>query len=390
MKIVVLGGSGIQGRTAMADLAKDPDVEKILCADLTFDTLDQIRSFTDMSKIVTTPVEASRADDLVNLFRQADVVIDLLPKQFLEKICRAAMESGVSVVNTNYGHNIRKFDAKAKDAGIAIMPECGLDPGIDLVIYKGAGDYFDTLEVVNSYCGGFPEKAACSNPINYKLSWIWAGVLSSLTRHGRIIRDGSVIDIPGGDIHDPKNIHSIDFPGLGTLEAIVNGDAVAFTDQMGLTQTIRETGRYSLRWPGWSDFWHPLKQLGFLDETPVPGLPCSITPMEFLDKLIGPRLAYGSHEKDIVAMLNIFEGVKNGRKERMTSLVKIERNLDTGLMGMSKGVGYPAAIVAKMIARGEISAKGVLSPAEDIPVKEFKDRLKKRGVTISETMEPIH
>lgn len=389
MKVLVLGGNGVQGRTAMSDLAKDPEVETIICADLNFDALDQIRAFTDMSKITTIRVDGSRVNDLVALFKQVDVVIDLLPRQFLDEACLAAIESGVSVVNTNYGHGIQGFDARAREAGVAILPECGLDPGIDLVIYAAARNYFDSLDVINSYCGGFPEKTACDNPINYKLSWIWAGVLSSLTRHGRLIKDGKVIDVPGADIHNHEHLHSVDFPGIGTLEAIVNGDAVVFTDLLGITSSIRETGRYSLRWPGWSDFWRPVKQLGFLEETPVPGLPCEVTPVQFLDKLMGPRLAYGRNEKDVVAMLNIFEGMKNGRKERLTSRVMIERDLETGLMGMSKGVGYPVVIAAKMIARGEIAAKGVLSPVEDIPVKLFKERLEKRGVVIEETIEEI-
>ncbi len=76
----------------------------------------------------------------------------------------------------------------------------------------------------------------------------------------------------------------MDFPGLGTLEAIPNGDAVFFTNALGVTATIRETGRYSLRWPGWSAFWHPLKQLGFLSEAPVAGLPCTVSPYQMIAK----------------------------------------------------------------------------------------------------------
>jgi len=161
---------------------------------------------------------------------------------------------------------------KAKEAGIAIMPECGLDPGIDLVIYNDARTRFDSLSLINSYCGGFPERKACTNPMNYKLSWIWRGVLSSTMRDGKIIRDRQIIEIPGVRQHDDPFVHEIEFPNLGPLEAIPNGDAVFFTDRMGLTNTIVNTGRYSLRWPGWSAFWRPLKKLGFLDEDPVKGL----------------------------------------------------------------------------------------------------------------------
>jgi len=175
-------------------------------------------------------------------------------------------------------------------------------------------------------------------------------------------------------------VHEIDFPGLGTLEAIPNGDAIFFTDQMGVTATITETGRYSLRWPGWSALWRPLKQLNFLSETPTDGLAGEISPYQFMVKHLEPLLQYKDNEKDLVVMLNIFEGIAAGKPTRMTTRMIIERDLATGLMAMSKGVGFPASIVAQMIAAYEITAKGVLTPMFDIPYQLFTERLVDRGI----------
>lgn len=387
MKILVLGGCGIQGRTALHDLASDPEVTKIICADIQFDTLSKISRFTNMEKITQAKLDARNKADLIDLYKQVDVVIDLLPKEFTNIVNEAALEAKVHVVNTIYAYSPELLDQKARQAGITIMPECGLDPGIDLVMYGDAKTRFDSLSVINSYCGGFPEQKACTNPLNYKLSWIWRGVLGSTMREGRIIRDGKTITIPAENQHSEEFVHPVAFPGLGTLEAIPNGDAVYFTDLMGLTGQMVHTGRYSLRWPGWSAFWRPLKELGFLSEDPVPGL--QISPMDFMDKFLGPQLEYQDHEKDLVAMVNVFEGIKDNKPMRLTSSMLIERDLDTGIMAMSKGVGYTASIVAKMIARGEISQRGVLSPMTDIPVALFMERLKKRGIVIHETMEAL-
>jgi saccharopine dehydrogenase-like NADP-dependent oxidoreductase len=288
------------------------------------------------------------------------------------------------VVNTNYAYPIAGLNDSARDAGVAIMPECGLDPGIDLVLYGEAGRRFDELNVINSYCGGFPEREACDNPLNYKVSWVFEGVLASTKRDGRLIRQGTVIDIPGARQHDPDYIHTVVFPGLGTLEAIPNGDAVFFTDALGVTPTIRETGRYSLRWPGWSAFWRPLKQLGFLSEDPVAGLACPVSPYQMMDKLLGPQLQYKHTEKDLVAMLNVFEGKQGGRQVRSISRLLIQRNLETGLMAMAQGVGYPASIVAQMLARGEIVEKGILSPMKHIPYTAFIEALRSRGIIVDE------
>ena len=383
MKFLVLGGCGIQGRTVLHDLASDNEVREIVCADIRFDELSKIENFTDMSKIRTVTVDAQDSSALVNLYKKVDMVIDLLPRNFNQYVNKAAIEAKVSVVNTNYDYE-RDLDEPAKKAGIAILPESGLDPGIDLITYGHARTKFDELHVINSYCGGFPEKKACTNPLNYKLSWIWKGVLSSTMRESRIINDKKIIEIPAMKQHDEAYIHTIDFPGLGKLEAIPNGDAVYFTELMGITDNSIPTGRYSLRWPGWSAFWRPLKQLGFLNDQPVEGFDCKVTPFDFLDKFLGPQLEYQADEKDLTAMVNIFEGIKDKKKMRFTSTMLIERDLDTGIMAMSKGVGYTAAIAARMIVKGDIKEKGVLSPLKHIPVKKFMDELKKRGILIKE------
>ncbi|MBT3484661.1 MAG: saccharopine dehydrogenase [Desulfobacula sp.] len=389
MKILVLGGCGVQGRTALYDLASDPDISEIICADIQFEELAKIENFTDMGKITTAKIDAQNKSDLLGLYRKVDLVIDLLPKEFKSHVNEMALEAKIHVVNTNYMYKTKDMDKKAKQAGIAIMPECGLDPGIDLVIYADAKSRFESLSVINSYCGGFPEKKACTNPLNYKLSWIWRGVLNSTSRDGRIIKGGQIIEIPFTRQHDKSFVHEIEFPNLGTLEAIPNGDAVFFTDRMGLTKKIVNTGRYSLRWPGWSAFWRPLKELDFLSKDPVKGIDGKLSPMDFMEKHLGPKLVYQDDEKDLVAMINIFEGKKNNKKMQFTSCMLIERDLETGIMAMSKGVAYTACIVAKMIVKGEIKEKGVLSPINHIPVAPFMERLKKRGIVISEKMEEL-
>ena len=385
MNVLVLGGCGTQGKAAVYDLAGSDAVETVVCADVNLDGVKTLSAFTDMAKVRPEVVDAQNPQDLDRLFGMVDVAIDLLPRRFLETVCQAAIRNGVSVVNTNYAGPIAHLDDAARSAGVAILPECGLDPGIDLIVYGEAFRRFDELHLVNSYCGGFPEPAACDNPFNYKISWVFEGVLASTKRDSRLILDGKTIDIPGADQHDPRHIFSVDFPGLGTLEAIPNGNAVASTDALGVTPTIRETGRYSLRWPGWSALWHPLKQLGFLSEEPVPGLPCAVSPYQMLDKLLGPQLQYKRDEKDLVAMLNVFEGQKEGRAVRLTSRLLIERDLDTGLMAMAQGVGYPCSIAAQMLAGGEITEKGILSPMHHIPGAAFMAALRRRGIDVEET-----
>jgi lysine 6-dehydrogenase len=386
MKIAVLGGFGMQGRAAVVDLARSEGVAAVICADNCLDAQDDM---ADLNKVAVTELDATSPDRLQDLLGKVDAAIDLLPRQFGRVVCQAAIQAGTHVVNTNYAYDIADLDPAAQSAGIAIMPECGLDPGIDLVLYGLAREKFSELHLVNSYCGGLPEARAANNPLKYKVSWNWEGVLSSSKRDARAILDGKIVDIPGAMQHDPVHIHSVDFPGLGELEAIPNGNAVFFTDLLGVTETIRETGRYALRWPGWSAFWHPLKQLGLLNETPVSGLPDDVTPYRMMVHLLGPQLQYGDDEKDLVAMLNVFEGLIGQTPMRMTTELLIERDLDSGLMAMAKGVGFPASIVAQMLVRDEITARGVLTPTRHVPARSFIEQLGARGIQVAVTEERL-
>jgi saccharopine dehydrogenase-like NADP-dependent oxidoreductase len=388
MKIAVLGGLGMQGRAALLDLARSERVREVICADASLAGWDTFAARSDVSKITPMNVDAASKAALAALFRQGvDAVIDLLPLPFMANAFEAALETRVPLVSTNYGRPIHHLHEPAQAAGVALMPECGLDPGIDLVICGHAVKQFDELHVLNSYCGGFPEKRACTNPLNYKISWNFDTVLRSHKRPAVFVREGRLLSIPPERQHENEMIHTIHFPGIGELEAIPNGDAAFYTGLLGVGGAIREAGRYSLRWPGWSAFFAAIKRLGFLSDEPLQGLSGRLTPHEFMVKLLEPQLQYQDDEKDLVAMINVFSGLKNGRRKSLTSTLLIERDLVSGLFAMSLGVGCPASIVAQMLAAGEIRRKGVLNPAVDVPHGPFMAGLLERGIVVNETEE---
>ena len=388
MKVVVLGGLGLQGRAALWDLSRNSRVQEIVCADSSLKTWDRLADWVDTARTRPVEVDASDRQALVSLLGQgADVAIDLLPSALMANAFEAAIEARVPIVSTNYGHTVAHLHQKALEAGVALMPECGLDPGIDLVLCGHAVRQFDRLEVLDSYCGGFPEKTACDNPLAYKISWNWDMVLRTQKRDSVFIHEGRRLTIPAAEQHENPMIHTIAFPGLGELEAIPNGDAYFYAELLGLTGSLWQAGRYSLRWPGWCAFWAPLKKLGFLSDDPLPGLPCPVSPHQFLNKLLEPRLQYQSHEKDLVAMYNRFEGLAGGGRKKIVTTLLIARDPGTGLLAMNLGVAYPACIVAEMLATGQIAARGLLNPAIHVPYAQFMAELSQRGIEIKENVE---
>ncbi|MGD9251229.1 MAG: saccharopine dehydrogenase C-terminal domain-containing protein [Desulfobacterales bacterium] len=387
MKPLVLGGCGIQGRAALYDLSRNPSVDQIVCADIRPNRIHSF-DFLDTAKIQSRGIDANDPHALRSIMDDPfDVVLDFLPPQSIRPVAEAAIERGVHLVNTNYANDILDLDQAAKEKRVAIIPECGLDPGIDLVLYNYSLKYFDKVFTLQSYCGGIPEKAACDNPLKYKISWNMKAVLKSQTRDARLIANSELQYIPAADQHDNAFIHQIEFPALGRLEAIPNGNAVYYADLLQIGNNLTDTGRYTLRWPGWCSFWNPMKKLGFLSEAPINGLSEKASPLEMVAKLLESRLQYGDREKDLCVMVNKVAGMRKGKKQLLTCSLLIERDLVTGLMAMSMGVAYPACIAAEMLVHGEISSKGVLSPAMDVPCELFLERLKKRGIKVNETIE---
>lgn len=384
MKIAVLGGLGLQGRAAIADLVASAGVEEIVCVDTAADGPARLAGLTDLARVRFVVPDGAIGPALAKVLDDVDAVIDLLPQPLMREAVQAAIATRTPLVTTNYAKSIADLAPTAKQAGVPIMTECGLDPGIDLVLYARAAKQFDSITAIDSYCGGIPEPKAMAKPLCYKVSWNFDMVLVSQNRDSVMIEDGKHVAVPAGQQHANPFIHEIEVAGLGKLEAFPNGDALHYVEMLDAARGLRRSGRYTLRWPGWSAFWAPLKELGFLSEDKVPGT--SNSPREFLGRLLGPQLQYGPGEKDLCVMRNVFSGLEGGRAKTVTSDLIIERDLVSGLFGMSLGVGYPASIVAQMLARREIGKPGLLNPLLDVPDEPFFDELARRGIKVTETV----
>ena len=389
MRILVLGGAGLQGKAVLYDLSRSRQVKEVVCADMNLAPLSPFKTFLDMDRIRLRHVDATDKNALVSLMSEGfDVVIDVLPAAFLGKVAEAAIEAKVHLVNTMYRHQLPAgFHEKALERGVSIMPESGLDPGIDLILCGSGMSQLDEVTELHSYCGGIPEPKAATNPLKYKISWTWQGVLSFYTMPARIIQDGQVIDVSPEDLHSEPWIKTTDVPGVGEVELILNGDAVTFAEAMGLSRTLRNTTRCTMRWPGHAALWKALIDLNFLSDEPVTGFPFEITPRRFMENHLEPQLQYKEGERDWVVLRTIVAGKKGGKAMKFTYDMLDMRDLETGLFAMNRTVGYTASIVAQMIAGGEIKAKGLLTAIRDVPCTRFMNEIRKRGIRITERVE---
>ena len=218
MKVLVFG-LGLQGKAAIHDLEQSDAVSEIVAADA---AVEQARAYVDRKayrKVRVVHVNASEPALMEQLVRESrpQVVVCMLPADFQPRLARAALDAGVSYVSSSYTGELVELDRLAKERGVTILPEMGMDPGIDLMLGRLAVDELDVVHGMRSYGAGLPEPAcAADNPIRYKITWTFEGVLKAYMRPARFLRDGKEAAIPAGQIFRPENGHPLEVPGVGT------------------------------------------------------------------------------------------------------------------------------------------------------------------------------
>ncbi|MCP4670467.1 MAG: hypothetical protein GY857_04080 [Desulfobacula sp.] len=397
MKAVVLG-MGQQGKAVIHDLEQSKMISRIYAADIfkSETGLNQANDYLRKMKYAKTePVKLDilHEKDLAGKFSNLDinVVICMLPIELALTAAKAALDAGIPFVSSNYTYALKELETLAKEKEGIILPEMGLDPGIDLIMGRLAIDELDQVHGMYSYGGGVPApECADDSPIKYKISWIFDRVLAVYVREGRMIKNGKLHVVPGNEIFKEENIHEIEFPGIGKVEAYPNGDAQRYVDIFGLDKELMEMGRFALRWPGHSRFWRTMVELGLLEDNTININNADISPRDFLTQWLTPRLQFGKTQRDLALLRVEAWGIKNDEKVKITYDLFDYRDLETGLFAMNRTVGFTSSIAALMILSGKITEHGVLSPVKHVPAREFMEEVKKRGMKINYKIEKLN
>ncbi|KAL7964331.1 Saccharopine dehydrogenase [Trichoderma sp. SZMC 28014] len=374
-----------------------------------------------------------------------DLVISLIPYTFHATVIESAIRQKKNVVTTSYvSPAMMELDQKAKDAGITVMNEIGLDPGIDHLyavktideVHQAGGKILSFL----SYCGGLPAPEASDNPLGYKFSWSSRGVLLALRNAAKVYQNGKIVDIASKDLMATAKPYFI-MPGFAFV-AYPNRDSTPYKERYNIPEA-ETIVRGTLRYQGFPQFIKVLVQTGFLEETPIEALKTPITWKEatkavlgissseskdleaaivsradfdsdedrerilsglrwigiFSDEKITPRgnsldtlcatleqkMQFEENERDMVMLQHKFEiEHKDGSRETRTSTL-VEYGDPKGYSAMSKLVGVPCAVAVKQVLDGTLSEKGVLAPmTAKINNPIMKELKEKYGITMVE------
>lgn len=386
---VLVVGTGMQGRAALHHLASSPGVTSITAADR---HVDAARRFAEergyASRVAWVTFDARNRTALGALFaNRPDVAIDLLPVPFIGAVAQAAVEAGVPLVNTFYvTPELQALGAAARERGVTLLPELGMDPGLDLLLLGDAASRFDRILEILCYGAGVPEPAAANNPLKYKISWTFEGVLRSYFRPACLVQDGGEIHLPEADQFAPEHGHTVTVNDVGTLEAFPNGDVLPYLRLLAVDPSgVRRAGRFAMRYPGHSAFWKTMVDLHLLDDEAVLVDGVAVNRRRFLAAALEPHLRYAPGERDLGILRVEVAGTRDGARSRVVHQVVDRLDLQTGLSAMSRLVGFTASIGAQMIVRGDIRGGGIRSPLVDVPFAPFVRALGDCGITITTT-----
>jgi saccharopine dehydrogenase-like NADP-dependent oxidoreductase len=406
MKILVFGGSGKIGRAVAWDLAPDPDVEVVGVVGRHKDTLDKVKEWVGSDKIKPHVLDIHDKQAAIGLMKQYDVGVLTLPnRQTSYKVVHLAIEAGLNIVDTieefhrtpdayeteglevpegmklnEYGEWLHE---KACANSVTFVDGMGFAPGLSNVTLGDGIRKIDVAEVAVARVGGIPSKAAAArHPLRYMITWAFEHVLREYMIKLNVIKGGRIVEVNAAT--DLERFRFNQFGKDEELECAVTPGMPSF---LFTRKQLKEFAEKTVRWPGHWQGVQTLKECGMLDIEPVDYAGAQIVPREFLLSIITPRLQPNSGETDVCVMYNTLEGKKDGRKVKIEYFMWDEPRTGEDISSMMRVTGYPMAITARMIGKGEIKEKGIVAPEDAVTSElypKFIAELEKRNIMIKE------
>lgn len=379
-------GAGRQGTAAAYDLARFGDAEAVKIGDA--DAGAARRAAERVNGLLGRPVAtghrvgAADARELSDFLAGVAAVVSAVPFRFNLGVTRAAIAAGAHCCdfggNTDVVRAQLALDAEARAAGVSVVPDCGLDPGLcnSLAVY--AMERLDRADELMIWCGGLPKDPR--PPFHYFLTFNVAGLTNEYTGEAVFLRDGEIVRVEAFTGVEPVDLP----PPVGRAEAFVTSGGSS-TLPWTYRGRLRRLETRTVRYPGHFAQFRPLIELGFLSEQPVEADGARIRPREVLHALLEAALRPGPGDEDLVVARIQVRGELDGNAAELTLDLLDHHDPETGFSAMERTTGSHGAIVAAMQARGEV-APGARPLEVAVPGRPVADALAPRGIRLTETL----
>jgi saccharopine dehydrogenase-like NADP-dependent oxidoreductase len=347
-KNVVVLGCGLIGNAMARDLAIDGHFA-VTAVDVRQDNLDRLRNVAAMK---TAAIDLSDPAKIKAVIADADVVVGAMPSALGFSTLRTVIECGKPFADISFMvEDAMQLDDLAKRHGACVVFDCGVAPGLANVAIGHCHAALDRTDRVVYYVGGLPKNPQW--PWRYKAPFAPADVLEEYTRPVRMIENGKPITRPA--LSEPERIT---FEPVGELEAFNTDGLRSLIRTIAAPNMVEKT----LRHPGHADLMAVLRESGFFSKDALQVGGATIRPLDVTSRLLFPMWAYEEGEEEFTILRVIVEGRKGGRGIRYQYDLYDEYDRQNRRTSMARTTGFPCAIVARMLARGEIAEPGVHPP----------------------------
>ncbi len=374
----IIIGAGRQGTAAAYDLAKFGEAGQVILVDNRLDAAQRAAARVNrlIGREVASAVQADASDaaGLDSILAGADVALSAVPYYFNLEISKACIRAGVSLCdmggNTDVVWSQLDLDAEARAAGVSIVPDCGMGPGLINHMGVYVMDLLDAPREVYLYDAGLPQDP--TPPWNYISTFHVNGLTNEYDGQATFIRDGKIVKVDTF-----TELEMMDFPPLGEMEAFVISGSMSTTPDTHLGKLERYENKV-LRYPGHFHTFEAYKRLGLFSEEPinVDGQP--VIPRRLYHTLLEPKIR-AEFVKDICVMRAIGVGEKDGAEAKVTIDLIDRYDDETGFTGMERLTGWHCAIMMGFQARGVIGP-GAHRMESAVPSADVMEAVRQRGI----------
>lgn len=376
MKIAVIG-AGMMGRAALFDLSRNNSVEQSGIFDIDESLAAEIATKFGSGQVVSGQLDATDEDQATLVLSDYDAAIACTTYQHNPGLTRAAIRAGCHLVDLGGNNHVvqtqLEMNDEAEQAGVIVIPDCGLAPGMVSLMVADAVNRLDRVRSVRIRVGGLPQSPR--PPLNYQIAFSVEGLINEYWEPCSILEDGQ-----RRTVSPMTGLEPLEFDGIGQLEAFYTS---------GGSSTLPDTyqGRIdflnykTIRYPGHGELFKAMLDLGLASRRLLTVDGQEIEPRALLKAVLSRHLKVES--PDMVLVRVTVDGEKDETDRTLTYEIVDRQDPGTELTAMMRCTAFPAAIIAVMAASGQITERGVKPQELVVKPSLFLPQLDRRGINLS-------